>query len=601
MFAGLLYGLHPALIEGVAFVSSRFDLLMTAFLLLALLAELRLKGRRRLLGVGLAFLLAALSKEMALAFALALPFWRLSRTVTDSVPTPAAPTRKERFQSLAVRLDLPLHAAVLLGGLAYLGVRYLSLGYLVLPSPSAIQSGNLLQHALLVVKSLGEYLRLVLWPYGSLSPIHFSQLPVSTGEAAAWSMLLVLGLLVYGLVVLLRSKNISARRAGWLALAGAAALLPVANLLPLELGGSSFIAERFLLFPTALFVLALVAGLQPLLEGERLTPVAVPTPETDRQPVSASPSRYRGWAYAGLGAWLVACLVTVQLTLPHWRDDLSLWTWAWRAEPRSATPPTNLSLEFTDIGQPQRGLVLAQQALQLDPQSPNTWNNLGLALFHLGQFAEAQEAFERAVELQPESALYWSNLAGALREQDQLQEAEKLLLDQALRLSPDLPSAHLNLGLVYLKADRPDLAAQHLQAAAQLLPPGQSQEAQSLLQQTQDPARWLRLGGLLLENGEAQAAAQAFDTASRLGAPLVEAAYGLSAALIELEDWQSARSVLETALQQAPADARLYNNLGIVLQEQSELELARQMFEKAIQLAPEWEEPANQLLELGEE
>ena len=77
LIAGLLYGLHPALIESVAFVSSRFDLLMTTCLLLALLFDLRLRGRlvTRALLVGLLLLLALLAKEMAAAFVLVLPVW----------------------------------------------------------------------------------------------------------------------------------------------------------------------------------------------------------------------------------------------------------------------------------------------------------------------------------------------------------------------------------------------------------------------------------------------------------------------------------------------------------------------------------------------
>ena len=41
----LLYGLHPALIEGVAFISSQFDLLLTTCLLLALIAETKIQRR----------------------------------------------------------------------------------------------------------------------------------------------------------------------------------------------------------------------------------------------------------------------------------------------------------------------------------------------------------------------------------------------------------------------------------------------------------------------------------------------------------------------------------------------------------------------------
>jgi hypothetical protein len=51
LLAGALYGAHPALVESVAFVSSRYDLLATLFLLLALWLEGRLQGAARVAGV----------------------------------------------------------------------------------------------------------------------------------------------------------------------------------------------------------------------------------------------------------------------------------------------------------------------------------------------------------------------------------------------------------------------------------------------------------------------------------------------------------------------------------------------------------------------
>lgn len=69
VLAGLLYGLHPALLEGVAFISSRFDLLLTSALLLARWADGALRTRsRRALAVGGSFFLAALAKERAATF-----------------------------------------------------------------------------------------------------------------------------------------------------------------------------------------------------------------------------------------------------------------------------------------------------------------------------------------------------------------------------------------------------------------------------------------------------------------------------------------------------------------------------------------------------
>ena len=99
---------------------------------------------------------------------------------------------------------------------------------------------------------MANYVLLILWPFNTLSPIHFSRLPVPVNDASAWLALILVVILVTGLVMLIRRLP----RVGWLALAGIVALLPVANLLPLELGGGAFIAERFMLFPMVFIALA---------------------------------------------------------------------------------------------------------------------------------------------------------------------------------------------------------------------------------------------------------------------------------------------------------------------------------------------------------
>jgi protein O-GlcNAc transferase len=249
----------------------------------------------------------------------------------------------------------------------------------------------------------------------------------------------------------------------------------------------------------------------------------------------------------------------------------------------------------SEQGAYEQGLALARQATELDPANAAAWNNAGLALIHLERPAEAQAAFEEALALQPESALYWNNLAGALREQGDLAGAERVLLDQALHLDPHLPSAHLSLGIVYLRADRPDLAAAHLEEAVRLLPPAEQPAAQGMLEQTAEPERWLRLGDLLLAHGELEGALWAFEQADALGGAPADVGAGLSAALIALGEWDSAIRVLNQALEIAPADARLYNNLGLVAREQGNWARARELFERAAELAPEWDLPQDNL------
>ena len=587
--AGSLYGLHPALLEGVAFISSRFDLLVTAFLLLALYLDLVLQGRwQRPLFVGLAFLLAALCKEMAVALILVMPAWHLSRWASASPSNSdtlhsAVQTKHSWSAWEALSQQSRVYLALFVAGMAYLLIRYGCLGYLLTPATGkTLLVGNAWQHALLFTKSLVVYILLMIWPFGTLAPIHYSILPVPASDFSAWVALVVAILVIAGLVWLVRRQPSS----GWLASAALLALLPVSNLIPLELGGGAFIAERFLLFPMALACLAVVTMLSQAWQKSLQTKSAI-----------ISVYQFIFWLVCGL--WLIASLATIQLTLPFWESDLTLWSWAARHAPQSAMPPTNLSLEYTNRNQYQAGQELAQKAIQLDENNADAWNNLGLALFMLGKYSESQAAFEKATQLLPQNALYWSNLAGTLREQNQLGEAERLLLDQALPLDPNLPATNLNLGIVYLKADRPDLAAVYLQAALRLLPPGSIAEAQKFLEQTSEPARWLRLGDLLLQNNEFQAARRAFQQAASLGAAEADVAVGLSAVYIGEADYQNASQILQQALQAAPDDARLYNNLGILTRQQGDLETARQYFSKAVELAPDWQLPQQNLDQLG--
>jgi tetratricopeptide (TPR) repeat protein len=497
---------------------------------------------KRALLVGVFFLLAALAKEMAVAFALALPFWHLGVSA-------------ERSISSILKRNRWVYLAVLLAGGAYIGIRIAALKYLIMTGVDrSIPVGSVLQHILLFCKSVANYLLLIIWPFNSLSPIHFSNLPVPA-------------ILIIGLVMLIRRLP----RVGWLALAGLAALLPVANLLPLELGGGAFIAERFLLFPMIFIVLA--AG----------------------NLIEWSMSSLKRWFWVPAALWLVVSVATIQLTLPNWQSDMSLWSWGVKQAPLSDTPLTNLSLEYTDLGLYELGATYAQRAINLAPDNADAWDNFGLALFRLGKYSDAQAAFEKATSLQPENALYWNNLAGSLREQDKLADAAQMLIEKALTLDPNLPSAHLNLGIVYLKADRPDLAAQALQNAIKLLPPAEAVDAQTFLKQTQEPDRWLRLGDQLLQNGQYQAAAQAYNTAAQLGAEYADAAVGFTSALIGMQDWQNATQVLQQAIEKAPEDARLYNNLGVVAREQGDTDSARQLFNKALELEPQWEIPQQNL------
>lgn len=441
---GLAYGLHPALVESVAFTSSRFDLLMTTWVLVALLVDTRFKqNSRRLVAIATLFFVAALTKETAMVLPVVLLLWRF-----------AIAERGTRENTL------PTVSALAVGGVAYLAVRGFTLGYLYRPSaPRALPTGDALQHALLIGRSALEYAHLCFFPFTALSPIHTTPLPIPTDNLAAWAGVLCLLLLVGGLFVACRRLPRAAALVG----AGLVALLPALNILPLELSGSMFAAERYLTLPLAFFVLALVAW--------------IPQPAGLR----------RVWQLA-VCLWLVACVVTVERTLPHWRTELSLWTWAAERVPTSALPHTNLSNYYIDHGDNARVLAEADAALQRDSDDPQAWNNRGVALFNMERFADAQEAWERATRLAPEYALSWVNLSNALGVQGRLEEAEQMV-NRALQLKPDLGLAHLTLGELYLATDRSELAIEQFEHALKLLPTDRQKDARESLARARQTQR----------------------------------------------------------------------------------------------------------------
>ncbi len=130
----LIYGLHPALIEGVAFISSQFDLLLTLCLLLALSADARiLRPGRRALVIGGLFLLAALIKEMAIVLVLVLPMWQLSRDRSVSI-------WRSRFRDRQIT-----YVAVIGAGAIYLALRWLALGNLLSQTSMHLPAGDALR------------------------------------------------------------------------------------------------------------------------------------------------------------------------------------------------------------------------------------------------------------------------------------------------------------------------------------------------------------------------------------------------------------------------------------------------------------------------
>ena len=458
LLVGALYGVHPALVESVAFVSSRYDLMVTLFLLAALWLEGRSHGAARVAGVATAFLLALLCKEMALTLPLVMLLWQLAQ--------------QEGSLSRARLTRLLRQERVLYGGLLfalgiYFAVRYTALGYLFTAATdeSQIDAGTPLQHLLLVGRTLTTLVGLVVFPFFSVTAVHHSELPIPLSDSWAWAQLVLAAVIVAGVVWAVRCYP----QAGWLLAAGLVGLLPVLNLRPLEMAFGIFTAERFLTFPLALFLLGLAIGVAEW----------------------ASQVRNRAYLVQGaVAAWGVALFLTAVYNLPNWRDAESLWKWLTVASPCSPIGWSNLSDLHNKQGRYREALEYAEKAIQVAPRCGMGYVNKGVALLRLGNPSEATNLFRKATEIEPENMVGWNNLAVMLSEQGANDEAERIIRERVLGRPPQF-MAHQALGLIYVRKMRLDLAEAEFHKAYALLPDPEGSAAEQGLRELQHADKWI--------------------------------------------------------------------------------------------------------------
>ncbi|MFQ3611231.1 MAG: tetratricopeptide repeat protein, partial [Fimbriimonadales bacterium] len=540
---GALYGLHPALVESVAFVSSRYDLLTTTFLLIALLSEMILTGWKRLVGVGVSFLLALLCKEMAVVLWLLLPFWLWVKRRVGLVPS-ASPVPA-----------LPLFGVLLGVSLVYLGVRYLSLGYLLQPETSAqIEPGSPLQHLLLVGRTLATLLGLVYFPFFSITPAHHSELPVSPQDFVAWVQLVV-GLGMLGLFAWL-GRRVSPY--GWLLVGGVATLFPVLNLRPMEFAYGIFTAERFLTFPLAVFLLGTTGIVMSML---RKAPV------------------YR-LALALTVAWGVGFAVVTALSLPNWKDDEPFWQWITRCAPNSPIGWSNLSDYYNKIGRHQEALEYAERSIAIAPESGMGWVNKGVALLRLGDPEGAIAMFRKGTELEPDNIIGWNNLAVMLSERGQLDEAEQIVRQHVLNKTPQF-MGHQALGLIYTRRGRPDLAEEQFRLATQQVSVPENSLAYNLLKEFETATPWLAGAEQAIRRNELALAESFLQRAERLQPDRF--AFGMIKANLHLAQNRprEAEQALQELLDYGYQDARIYGLLGLCAERQGDRKRAQQFYQKA--------------------
>ncbi len=347
MFAALLaaatFLVHPVQVESVVFISSRSNVLSLFFFLLAFIAHLR---RGRASGISLScFMLALLSKEMAIVLPLLLGLW-------DAY---SGSEERKKLKGLFLRV-LPYFLAA---G-AYLAVRVWMLERV---GQTGYWAGGFYPTMLTMCKGFATYLRLMVWPSPLSLEYLFSVSHSILDPKTAFCALLLAATIAFALRYARRLPGVS-----FGILFFFIGLLPVSNIIPIK----AVIAERFLYLSVIGFGLAAgeLGGL--LIRGRffALCPIVL----------------------------LAFSLLTLRRGY-DWRSAKSLILATLKTAPQSARMHYGLGRQYAAEGDFKGAAEEFKVALAIDPSYDEALRDVGNIAMQEGRYKDAIDSFRKTLQV----------------------------------------------------------------------------------------------------------------------------------------------------------------------------------------------------------
>ena len=436
LLAAALFLVHPVQSEVVAWVKSRDDLLMTFFILVAVLLWMDFRKeplrRGRLFLLAAFYMLACLSKIQAIILPLLLAAFEAWIGPKRDVDSPNAGAGKWRALGI-----------LLLFGVACLAWRHVVIGR---TSQSGYMGGTIAATWLTMVRVAADYLRLMFVPVNLVADYSAMEPSRSLADPRV---------LISGAVVL--------AAAGWVFLArrrqpvatfgllwAAICLLPVSNVVAML----QFMAERFLYLPLAGF--ALLAG-----AAFRRIEYCLPSAAV---------------ALAVLVVALFGALAADRAAL--WKSSETLYAATVRDTPEKAVRPRrNLLAYYVNARRFTEAKALAEKLLAQSDAEPSTpahekaeyHRHLGWILLEEGQKEKGLDCIRAAIALDPEYAEPYADLGWVEAVAGNDKGALEWYAKAAERASYDVFALY-NYGIALQKTNRPAEAEAAFQKAIALAP-----------------------------------------------------------------------------------------------------------------------------------
>ncbi|MCI0462915.1 MAG: tetratricopeptide repeat protein, partial [Gemmataceae bacterium] len=215
-----------------------------------------------------------------------------------------------------------------------------------------------------------------------------------------------------------------------------------------------------------------------------------------------------------------------------------------------------------------RAIVALQRAIQLKPRFAEACYVMGLACMETKDLDGAIAAFRKAIDTRPNYAEACMNLGVALSVRGRPDAAKYLL--RAIKINPNLPEAHFNLGNVRIAQGDLRGAASAYEKAVEIKP--------------DFAAAWSNLGQARKGLKDLPGAIKAYQKAIDLDPKLPEARSNLGAALCEDRKAVDAERHLRMAIKLKPNYPQAHSNLGLSLNIQGKHQEAEDAYRTAQKL-----------------
>ena len=246
-----------------------------------------------------------------------------------------------------------------------------------------------------------------------------------------------------------------------------------------------------------------------------------------------------------------------------------------------------------------------RQVLKLEPNQISARANLGAALSHLGRFDEAIAEYRSALQMDPANKDIRLNLALALYKKGDYQQASRefeqvrsvdagdprvltLLGDCQLRLGHPEEAARLTVPLAQAHPDNLDAA---FVAGSALIRNGKRRDGLAFIERVAKEGNsadaYLLAGSTWLDMNEFNSARKDLETALKLNPGLPGAHTLLGMAMDKSGDQADAKAEFEKALNINPDNFQANLYMGAILYKARDMAAARTYLEKALKLEPD--------------